>query len=69
MKKITQTLQYDDDLRYELSANLSDWHKLHPLADNGVDFEFEFIWAIMTDEDCLAFCLKHPQYTHRFTQV
>jgi hypothetical protein len=69
MKKITQTLQYDDDQRYELTNNLSDWHKQHPLADNGVDFEFQYLWATMTDEDCLAFCLLHPQWSHRFTTI
>lgn len=68
MKKITQTLQYNDDQRYELSANLSDWHKLHPFQ-SGVDFEFQYLWAVLEDEDALAFCLKHPQWAHRFTQV
>lgn len=69
MKKITQTLQYEVDQRYELTNNLSDWHKQHPLADNGVDFEFQYMWATMTDEDCLAFCLLHPQWADRFTTV
>ena len=69
MKKITQTLEYDDDLRYELSSNLSDWHKHTPLADNGVDFEFQYLWATMTDEDCVLFCLKHPQWADRFRTV
>jgi hypothetical protein len=68
MKRITQTIQYDDDLRYELSANLSDWHKIHPFR-SGVDFEFEFIWADMEDHDALAFCLKYPQWAHRFRTV
>jgi hypothetical protein len=69
MKRITQTLQYDDDQRYELTNNLSNWHKQHPLADNGVDFELQYMWATMTDEDCLAFCLLHPQWAHRFTTI
>jgi hypothetical protein len=68
MKKITQTLEYDDDLRYELSANLSDWHKQHPFQ-NGVDWDFQLLWAVMEDEDALAFVLKHPQWAHRFTTV
>jgi hypothetical protein len=68
MKRITQTLQYDDDQRYELSANLSDWHKLHPFK-SGVDFEFEFLWAEMEDQDALAFILKHPQWAYRFKDV
>jgi hypothetical protein len=69
MKKITQTLEYAEDQRYELTANLSNWHKLHPLADNGVDFELQYLWATMTDEDCLAFCLLHPQWAHKFKDV
>jgi len=69
MKKIQQTLNYEDDSRYELTANLSAWHKLHPLADQGVDFDFKLMWATMTDQDCLAFCLLHPQWSSRFTQV
>lgn len=68
MKKITQTLEYDDDARYELSSNLSDWHKHTPFS-SGVDFEFQYLWAIMEDEDCVLFCLKHPQWAHRFRTV
>lgn len=69
MKRITQTLEYAEDQRYELTNNLSDWHKLHPLADNGVDFEYQYLWATMTDEDCLAFCLLHPQWADKFKDV
>ena len=69
MKKITQTLEYNDDARYELTNNLSDWHKHTPLIDNGVDWEFQLVWATMTDEDCVLFCLKHPQWAHRFRTV
>jgi hypothetical protein len=66
VKKITQSLEYAEDSRYELTTNLSNWHRLHPLADQGVDFEFQYMWATMTDEDCLAFCLLHPQWAHKF---
>jgi hypothetical protein len=69
MKRITQSLEYAIDQRYELTNNLSDWHKLHPLADNGVDFEYQYLWATMTDEDCLAFCLLHPQWADKFKDV
>jgi len=69
MKKITQSLEYAEDHRYELTNNLSDWHRQHPLADQGVDFDLQYMWAIMTDEDCLAFILKHPQWSHRFKDV
>lgn len=69
MKRITQTLEYAEDQRYELTANLSDWHKLHPIALHGVDFEYQYMWATMTDEDCLAFCLLHPQWADKFKAV
>jgi hypothetical protein len=69
MKKITQTLEYDDDNRHELTANLSNWHKQHPLADQGVNWEFQYMWATMTDEDCLAFVLVHPQWADRFKDI
>lgn len=69
MKRITQTLEYEGDNRYELTTNLRDWHKLHPLADQGVDFEFQYMYADLEDEDCLAFCLLHPQWAHRFKDV
>jgi len=69
MKKITQSLEYAEDQRYELTNNLSDWHRQHPLADQGVDFDFQYMWAIMEDHDALAFVLKHPQWSHRFKDV
>lgn len=70
MKQITQTLQYDDEdnQRYELTADLSNWHKQHPFQ-SGVNFEHEYLWATMSDEDCLAFCLRYPQWSNRFKEV
>jgi hypothetical protein len=69
MKKIIQTFERNDDTRLELSVNLSDWHKQHPLADQGVDWEFQYMWATMTDEDAFAFLLKHPQWHYKFKDV
>lgn len=68
MKRLTQTLQYDEDHRFELQALLKDWHKQHPFR-SGADFEFEYVWVEMTDEDAFAFSLKHPQFSHRFKDV
>lgn len=68
MKQITQTLEYAEDQRYELTNNLSDWHKQHPFR-SGVNFEFQYLWAELEDEDCLAFCLRHPQWSHLFKDV
>lgn len=68
MKRITQTMEYEGNTGYELTAVLKDWHKLHPFQ-SGIDWQFQYMWAILDDEDCLAFCLKHPQFAHRFKQV
>lgn len=65
MKTIIQTIAYEGANDSKLRSDLSDWHKQHPFA-NGFDWEFEYLWATMTDEDCLAFCLKHPEYSDRF---
>ena len=50
-----------------LQRDLQAWFTLHPFK-NGVDYEFEYYWATMTDEDCLAFCLKHPEHINRFKE-
>ena len=50
-----------------LQRDLQAWHRQHPFK-NGVDYEFEYYWATMTDEDCLAFCLKHPEHINRFKE-
>ncbi len=68
MKKITQTMEYEFDNGYELTINLRDWHKQHPFQ-SGIDWEYQTMWATMEDQDCLAFCLRHPQWAHRFKDV
>jgi hypothetical protein len=68
MKRITQSLEYAEDQRYELTNNLQDWHKLHPFA-SGIDWEFQYMYANLEDHDCLAFLLKHPQWAHKFKDV
>ena len=68
MKRITQSLEYAIDQRYELTNNLSDWHKQHPF-NSGVDFEYQYMWADLEDEDCLAFCLLHPQWADKFKDI
>ena len=69
MKTITQSIEYEGTNHRQLGWALQDWHTKYPLLDNGIDWQFQYMWATMTDEDCLAFCLKHPQFSHRFTQV
>ena len=70
MKKITQSIEYEGlpFANTELHQALKDFHTNHPFA-TGIDWEFQYYWALMTDEDCLAFCLKYPQYNTRFKTV
>lgn len=68
MVKITQSMDYEGPNNSKLRDDLRDWHQQHPFA-TGIDWEFQIMWATMTDEDCLAFCLKHPQYATRFKQI
>lgn len=70
MKKITQTIYYEGLplVNTDLQSALREFHTINPFA-TGVDWEFQVFWAIMTDEDCLTFCLKHPEYADRFRTV
>jgi len=70
MMKITASLEYDGlpFTNTELSQDLKEFHAEHSFS-TGMDWEFQLFWAVMTNEDCLAFCLKHPQYAHRFIKV
>jgi len=69
MKKITQSIEYEGISGYTgLHSALKEFHIDHPFQ-TGVDWQFQYMWAILEDEDCLAFCLKHPQFAHRFTTV
>lgn len=65
MKTITQSIEYEGTNHKELGWALQDWHREYPFA-TGIDWQFQYMWATMTDEDCLAFCLRHPEYADRF---
>ena len=70
MKRITAGLEYDG-LPFSntmLSQDLKEFHSKHPFH-TGMDWEFQLFYAILEDEDCFAFCLKHPQYSDRFKDV
>ena len=69
MKKITQTIEYEGNGASVLRNDLQAWHHQHPLHNTGIDWEFQYLWATMTDEDCLAFCLKYPQHSNKFKDV
>lgn len=66
MKTITQSIEYEGPNHSDLRDDLRAWHSQYPLLDNGIDWQFQYMWATMTDEDCLAFCLRHPEYAERF---
>jgi hypothetical protein len=66
MKRITQTMDYEGPNSSQIRTDLQAWHHQHPFA-NGIDWESQYMWATMTDEDAFAFTLKHPQYADRFT--
>lgn len=70
MKKITQSIEYEGlpFTNTDLHTDLKEWHSLHPFA-TGLDWQFQVFWAVMDDQDCLAFCLKYPQYATRFKDV
>lgn len=49
----------------KLMADMKEWYYQHPFR-NGINWEFEYYWARMTDEQAFAFLLKHPEHSHRF---
>lgn len=51
-----------------LNSALKQFHSHTPFA-NGFDWEYQYLWAKLTDEDCLAFCLRHPEYANRFKEA
>lgn len=70
MKEITQSMDYEGLPFYTtpLHTDLREFHSKHPFQ-TGVDWQFKYLWARMTDEDCLAFCLKYPEHSNRFKDV
>ena len=68
MKRITETIYPTGTSHREIIAIMREWHLQHPFK-NGVNLEQEYFWAILEDDDCLAFCLKYPQYQSRFKDV
>lgn len=68
MMQITQSIDYEGTNHQVLNQRLKDFYQEHPFK-SGFDWEFQYLWATMTDEDCLAFCLKYPEYSQRFKEV
>ena len=69
MKQIRQSLDYEGPNSTELRRDITAWQHQHPTVNNGVDWQFKYMYATMTDEDAFAFTLKYPQYADRFTNV
>lgn len=69
MKQIRQSIDYEGPNSREIRVDLQAWHYQHPLLDMGIDWQFKYMYATMTDEDAFAFTLKYPQYADRFTNV
>lgn len=68
MKMITQSIEYEGMNHQQLNYRLREFHEQEPFS-TGFSWENQFLWATMTDEQCLMFCLKYPEYTDRFRQV
>jgi hypothetical protein len=68
MKTITQSLESEGNNHQRLNYALKDFFAVSPFA-NGFDWQSCYLWATMTDEQCLLFCLKHPEYTERFREA
>ena len=68
MQRITQSLDYEGTNHHELNHRLKEFHNEHPF-ESGFDWEYQYLWATMTDDDCLIFCLKYPEYAPRFKEV
>lgn len=68
MYKITETMEYEGSAPEELKTALREFYELSPFA-TGIDWQWQLLWATMTDEQYFAFCLKHPEYTERFKRI
>ena len=51
-----------------LNTALKQFHQTDPFS-NGFDWENQYLWARMTDEQCVMFVLKHPEYAGRFKET
>ena len=68
MKQITQTIEYEGANHQALISALKDFFDQEPFA-TGIDWQFQLLWARMTDEQAIMFLLKHPEYIGRFKEV
>jgi hypothetical protein len=67
---ITQTMEYEgyDYPSKKLMADLKEFHQTTPFK-TGIDWQWQYYWATMTDEQALMFILKHPEYKDGFRKT
>ena len=68
MKKISANLYTEGSAHQPLVMALKEFFEQEPF-DNGLDWEFHLLWAVMTDAQHLMFILKHPEYQHMFKEL
>ena len=68
MRRITQTMEYEGNNHGQLTSALRDWHTKHPFQ-TGIDWQFQYMWADLEDQDAFAFILKYPEYADKFKAV
>ena len=68
MMKITADLYPEGQAHQPLVRALKEFFDQHTF-DNGLDWQWQQLWAVMTDQQCMMFCLKYPQYQHMFRKV
>ena len=68
MKQIRSSMEYEGLNNSKLKDDLRAWHAEHPFV-TGIDWPNQYMYATMTDMNCFAFILKHPEYAERFFNV
>jgi len=67
MKIITQSLDYEGPNRSKLRSALKDFHEQQRF-DTGIDWQFQYLWAKMSDEQAMMFLLKYPEFLGQFRE-
>ena len=68
MMKIVQDVYPEGNSHRHLVEALKEYHSREPFA-TGLDWNWQQLWALMTEEQCTMFCLKYPQYSNMFKEV
>jgi len=68
MKQIRHSLEYEGVNHQAIISALKDFFDEQPFA-NGIDWQYKYLWATMTDEQAMMFLLKHPEFIGRFQTI